>query len=315
LLAVFENNPGSSVGIYKLISTDKGITWSDTIRIVDSELNETRPKILKRSDDTLLLSYLRGESTQVSNFSQEDIYYMISSDGGETWQEEKRFTKYVGNDDFINISHLNGKTFISFASQRFTNNFQISYGILEETVETFTPPYLLDTQVSYDSVTPPTHFTLRATIIDDDQVEKVDLEIEDMLTSGSLYDDGMHDDLEANDNVWGNVFPFAFPRNSDMYEMNVNNILLPFNNNGVLADVDYRFVYTSAKITSFDYNGSENTANTSINLDYGSYGGGKFEEGSFLFSGGFYLSGYSNGDLWANGVATVILVEDYLSQG
>jgi len=89
-------------------------------------------------------------------------------------------------------------------------------------------------------------------------------------------------------------------------------ILLPFNNNGVLADVDYRFVYTSAKITSSDYNGSENTANTSINLDYGSYGGGKFEEGGFLFSGGFWLSGYSNGELWANAVASASIVEDYL---
>jgi len=224
LLAVFEHNPSSSFsfGIYKLISTNNGTSWGDTIRIVDTELNETRPKIVKRSDGTLLLSFVRAESTQIPDFNQDDIYYMISSDGGDTWQEERRFTKYAGNDDFINISHLNGKTFISFTSQRFTNNFQISYGILEETVETFTPPYLIETQVSYDSVTPPSHFTLRATIIDDDQVRNVDLEIEDMLTSGSLYDDGIHDDLEANDNVWGNVFPFIFPRNSDMYEMNAN---------------------------------------------------------------------------------------------
>jgi len=39
---------------------------------------------------------------------------------------------------------------------------------------------------------------------------------------------------------------------------------------------------------------------------------GKFEEGGFLFSGGFWLSGYSNGELWANAVASASIVEDYL---
>ena len=112
LLAVFEYSPASSFGIYKLISTDNGLTWSDTIRVVNTELNETRPKIVKRSDGSLLLTYIREHSTQIPDFNQHDIYYLISSDGGDTWQEERRFTKYAGNDDFINISHLNGKTFI-----------------------------------------------------------------------------------------------------------------------------------------------------------------------------------------------------------
>jgi len=309
LLSVFEYNLGVTSGIYRLISTDNGLTWGDTVRIVNTELNETRPKIVKRSDGSLLLTYLREQSTQISDFNQTDIYYMISSDGGETWLEEKRFTKYIGNDVLINTSHLNGKTFISFASQRFTNNFQISYGILEETVENYTPPYLIKTQVSYHVAIAPKPFTLRATIIDDDQVVKVDLEIEEVLTTGSLYDDGMHDDLEANDNVWGNVFPFVLPRNAVTYELNANKISLPFNNKGILADVYNNNVLTSAKITSFDNNESEITANTYIYFDRPI--GGTFEEGSFLFSGGFYLSGYSNGKLWANAVASASLVQDY----
>ena len=32
----------------------------------------------------------------------------------------------------------------------------------------------------------------------------------------------------------------------------------------------------------------------------------------FLFSGGFFLSGYSNGEMWSNAVASASLVEDYL---
>jgi hypothetical protein len=309
LLAVFEINPGYSSGIYKLVSTNHGFTWSDTIKIVNSELNETRPKIVKRSDSSLLLTYLRYEPTQIQDYNQYDIYYLISSDGGETWSEKKRFTKYVGNDEFINISHLNGKTFISFASQRFTNNFQISYGILEETIEYYTPPYVFDSGIIYHSEIVPTNFTFRATIIDDDQVGNVDLEIEDMLISGSLYDDGMHDDFEADDNVWGNIFTFISPRNTDTYEMNANKISLPFNNKGVLAGVRYN-TQVAALINSSDIDNNANTIKT-FN-PFSTLSSAKFEEGTFLFSGGFWLSGYSDGELWANAVASASLVEDYL---
>ena len=40
--------------------------------------------------------------------------------------------------------------------------------------------------------------------------------------------------------------------------------------------------------------------------------GGKYEEGGFLFSGGFWLSGYNGDSLWSNAVASATLVEDYL---
>jgi len=70
----------------------------------------------------------------------------------------------------------------------------------------------------------------------------------------------------------------------DAYPLNINNIYMPINRRGVLAD-----------------------ANIS---PLGS--GGQFGGHAFLFSGGFFLSGYSNGQLWANAVASASLVEDYL---
>ena len=76
-----------------------------------------------------------------------------------------------------------------------------------------------------------------------------------------------------------------FPqRVGDAYALNINNIYMPLNRKGVLADVNV------------PPNGSE----------------GQFGGHSFLFSGGFFLSGYSNGELWANAVASASLVEDYL---
>jgi hypothetical protein len=40
--------------------------------------------------------------------------------------------------------------------------------------------------------------------------------------------------------------------------------------------------------------------------------GGQFGGIMFLFSGGFFLSGQYNGEVWANAVASASLVEDYL---
>jgi hypothetical protein len=70
----------------------------------------------------------------------------------------------------------------------------------------------------------------------------------------------------------------------DAYAININNIYLPFTRTGILADV-----------------------NISPGGSTGQFGGN-----TFLFSGGFFLSGYSDGQLWANAVASATLVEDYL---
>jgi hypothetical protein len=65
--------------------------------------------------------------------------------------------------------------------------------------------------------------------------------------------------------------------------IDVNDIYLPFNNKGVIADVNT------------PPNGS----------------GGQFAGGTFLFSSGFWLSGYTGDSLWASGVSTSQFVEDY----
>jgi len=76
-----------------------------------------------------------------------------------------------------------------------------------------------------------------------------------------------------------------FPQKvGDAYALDINNIYMPLNKKGVLADVNV------------PPNGP----------------GGQFGGHTFLFSGGFFLSGYSNGVLWANAVASASLVEDYL---
>ncbi len=73
-------------------------------------------------------------------------------------------------------------------------------------------------------------------------------------------------------------------KHGDSYRLNINNINLPMNRSGVLADVN------------IPPNGTL----------------GRFDGIGFLFSSGFMLSGYSGTKLWANAVATASLIRDYL---
>jgi hypothetical protein len=66
--------------------------------------------------------------------------------------------------------------------------------------------------------------------------------------------------------------------------MNINNIDLPLNNSGNIADV--------------------------IVPDGGTTNG-YFEGHEFLYSAGFFMSGFTNDSLWANGVQGTILLDDY----
>ncbi len=73
------------------------------------------------------------------------------------------------------------------------------------------------------------------------------------------------------------------------YRFYANSINLPINNRGVLAAV--------------------NIQDPDPNI---SGSGGKLDNIVFLFSGGFFMSGYHGDSLWSNGVSTASLVADYL---
>ncbi len=73
----------------------------------------------------------------------------------------------------------------------------------------------------------------------------------------------------------------------DAWAISINNIHLPYNRKGIIADVNFE--------------------------PWGSLGKYPGPSGKgFLFSSGFWLSGYRNGELFANAVASASLVEDYI---
>ena len=81
-----------------------------------------------------------------------------------------------------------------------------------------------------------------------------------------------------------------FPQKmGNSYRLYINNVNLPLDRRGILADVNIP------------------DPNPLI-----SGSGGKFAGDIFLFSGGFYLSGLHNNQVWANAVASSSLLQDYI---
>jgi hypothetical protein len=73
------------------------------------------------------------------------------------------------------------------------------------------------------------------------------------------------------------------------YRYYINNINLPLNNSGVLAAL--------------------NIPDPDPNINGA---GGQLDNIVFLFSGGFFMSGYTGDSLWSNGISTASMVKDYL---
>ena len=76
----------------------------------------------------------------------------------------------------------------------------------------------------------------------------------------------------------------------DSYDMFVNNIDMPMERNGIMADV-------------------------LIPGAVGGIAGGKLQGKIFLYSGGFYMSGTTHGNIWANGMLSASRITDFVPGG
>jgi hypothetical protein len=319
LLTVYQgkySNINSSFGIYSKISTDNGVTWSDSTLIANTIKNETRPRLIKTTDGILWVIYQYEDTLRVGSWKKvvNDIYYSKSLDNGTSWIEPVRLTKYINDDSYISACEYGSHPYVTFRTERFSPSPSIYYDsffylaslIPEVTVENFTPPMLISYQIGFVSVRDSvTTFTISA--IDDDSILKVVLK----LIGGSdleLFDDGNHEDGSANDNVYGNIVPLGSFNENDKDMMDVNRVKLPVSNDGVLSNLQFFRTFADSIIIS---DNNQNTIYLAYDFSASSYGSG-YDESGFIFSGGFLMSGYSNGALWANGQATTSIVENYM---
>ena len=271
-------------------------------------------KTVRDKDENIWLIYDRRYDLGIDDYNQKDVSALISTDNGITWQERNPFTSYLGNDYLTGVTTDGDNILVCFNSSRDKVFNQGYIGILGESEDTFTPPVLLSFEtagVDYENE----EVNYRAKVIDDEGVSKVVAKLNQINSSIELFDDGLHNDSLANDNIYGNTLPIISEgKAGEAYAMDLNKISLPFNRRGIIADVNIGYKGFTFELEMIDISGS--TGSTETRADIPIRGGpgsmGKFEEGWFLFSGGFFLSGYSNGQMWSNAVASASLVEDYL---
>jgi hypothetical protein len=318
--------------VYLTKSVNGGNDWTTPVKITDENESIQVQRLMKKSTGELVLIYSTVTETikigTDSHFNY-DIVYKTSSNNGENWSGIQKFTSYLGYDVYFNTSIYNDKIAVSFSSGRggailysepyYSNYYQMFFGILNESTDNFYPPIVRKIQFS-PMVSSQNPFAIQLDVVSN-TTPTVKAKLS---TDGSpekeliLYDDGKHQDRDSNDNVYGAVLAgMITPIEKEHFLLEVKieaenqsgivkteSIKLEINPNitttKALCDVN-KFVFP------FDNAGIIAAVNHSI---VGS--GGKYEDKSVLFSGGFLLSGYANGELWVNGVASASLIQDFV---
>jgi hypothetical protein len=315
-LLLYEDLYQGSSAIFKRTTTDGGQTWSNREILIYDSTDLSRSRAISNSNNNIWIYYLKKNNTSFSGVYQSEICFIRSTDSGNNWFEPDYFTNYAGIDSNHNVTVLNNQPLLSFTtSRKFSinqNYMQIYYGT-EPDVST--PPYVHRFIQSPDSVMASQPVNIKAFADDNIGINSVEIIIiknNSVLDTLTMFDDGMHNDSLANDNIYGinlsgfnpgdgvlyhfllydnemNIagfkggeinIPLDFYING--YRMDINRFKVPFNHNGVIADVNI--------------NGQQ----------YGWY-----DESVILFSGGFWLSGKIGDTIWGSSVASASRLQDY----
>ncbi len=321
-MIVYHDSTLDGEDIFYRITTDGGQTWSPREVLISGNHSQKNARVIKDTTDKYWLFFEDEEATPFDSLTQNDINYITSTDSGNTWSPKQKFTSYKGIDKSFSLSTWNGKPVLSFASSRafssISNKLQIYYGIGSETLDTNGPPYLFYHAVQPEFINASDPVTFRAWVLDDDAIDSVLVVTKEGGNDPVkylMYDDGLHNDSLANDNIYGSTLQNGFDNGTivnynfysvDMlgnnsssnfnpitiptlntqreYLLDVNKLKFPLNNRGILADVNI--------------NGQSRM---------------QFEESLMLHSGGFMISGQNALEEWACGVASSALVENFLA--
>ena len=315
-LLLYEDLYQGTSAIFKRTTTDGGQTWSNREILIYDSTDLSRSRAISNSNNNIWIYYLKKKNTSFSGIYQSDICFIRSTDSGNNWSEPDYFTNYAGIDSNHNVTVLNNQPLLSFTtSRKFNinqNYMQIYYGA-EPDIST--PPYLHKFIQSPDSVLANQPINIKAFADDNIGINSVEIIITKnytVLDTLTMFDDGMHNDSLANDNIYGIELSGFSPGDGVLYnfllydnEMNIAgfkggeiNIPLDFYVNGYRMDIN-RFK------VPFDHNG----VIADVNVNGSS--GGLYDESTVLFSGGFYLSGKVGNTVWAAAQATAVRVQDF----
>ncbi len=319
---VFQSDVSGSDDIYILKSTDNGLSWSDTSRVVNAGTKNYQPRGVINSFGNIWIVY-RADSTYTYptwygyQHTQSNINYIKSTNGGITWSQPQKMTRFTGKDNRFSVKIVNNLPLVSFTSNRanLPNNYRLWYGVIEVTVDPYPPPsygfHLVSDQTATQPVRIKAIFLRTARIVEAKVLYSVNSQLPFQVEP--MYDDGLHNDGDADDDLWGaeigpfgitdNVFYKFFLKDSvgnqiefygwtlsflnyltEGHLIDVNNFKIPLDNYGKIADVKLNGINTF----------------------------GTYDDKIVLYTGGFFLSGFTSDTLWANGVMSSSQVNDYL---
>ena len=209
--------PSSAGKIEKVVSVNGGSTWSTASAIISGGAGEEVPRARRLSDGTIIVAYQSAtiDSTPFP-YTAYDVLYVTSADDGTTWSSPQRFTLYLGNDKLHNVDLMNDKLFVLFGSDRYypariTGNplpMSLWFGTIGGTPDSLAPPVFLGCSVSPQIP----NFPAIIRVYTDDEMGMLSVSVRYAFNSVMqpempLYDDGMHNDFYAGDNVFGNELP------------------------------------------------------------------------------------------------------------
>lgn len=296
-----------------ITSNHNGINWSTETEVFQSDMDITNVMI-EEFQNSLYILFEQKEYVDLINDYQHDIYYITSEDGGNTWSSKNQFTTYLGNDFLSEILNSKKRLMLSFISDRPKS------GIFKL--------YSADLLFSDDTAPPIIYHFKNPSIVEYNNKFKVQAFVNDKTNISSvtvsyfgveyvLLDDGSGVDSIAGDNIYSlqlTAEPIGYDETL-VKAININNVYMPISNYGALADVNYigRLEDLHLKVDNSIGKSSKLESTISLVTGASSYGpSAKFENTEFLFSAGFILSGYANNQLFANGVARSISLEDYI---
>jgi hypothetical protein len=212
LLAIYESNFSGVYDLYIKSSTDAGVSWSPQILINDSLSTDIRPRVLRQSNGLLWLIF-QHYSPSTGGYSQSDIYFTTSSNGGGSWATPSAWTNYAGYDGWLNGCLKNNKPFVTFASYRwdqFLYCSRIWQGLIGVSVEGNIPPTLA--AANWASPAQNREMPILAYVATESAISDVRLFYHlNGVPHGpvQMYDDGLHNDGSAGDDIWGaSIGPF-----------------------------------------------------------------------------------------------------------
>lgn len=298
-----------------MLTVYNGTTYTTAINILPADMKGYYPRVAKGGDGSWYVVF-RTKVNTTYNLPPWDIAYIKSTDNMATWSQPVMVTSYKGFDLLSSVMPGSAEPIITFFSDRpfFSTDKKpvISYCSLTAVDPEADSPALLWQNAYITNLSRVLTIQGIFANLQPGDVKYALIKKYLITDSVDLYDDGLHGDSLANDNIWGNKvavrpydsisYTFALKRNdltghsmtfgiysmpsSDInssYLFDADHFQLPMNNAGVLGDVMINGI-----------------------------AGGLLDGKVVLYSGGFYLSAVTPDKQIATAVASASRIQDYI---